>query len=100
MSPLLANIYLHEMDKYIESKYLAFSNNQRVRRRKQGEGNHLYVRYADDFVILCNGSKADAQRTKEELGELLDNMGLTLSEEKTKLTHITEGFIFNGPLKS
>ena len=33
---------------------------------------------------------------KEELGELLKTMGLTLSEEKTKVTHITEGFHFLG----
>ena len=33
---------------------------------------------------------------KEELGEFLSTMGLTLSEEKTKVTHITEGFDFLG----
>src|SRR5438270_12738471 len=33
---------------------------------------------------------------KEELEELLSTMGLTLSEEKTKVTHITEGFKFLG----
>jgi hypothetical protein len=54
------------------------------------------VRYADDFVVLCNGTKAQAQAMKEELGELLSTMGLTLSEEKTRITHITEGFDFLG----
>ena len=33
---------------------------------------------------------------KEELKHVLDQMGLKLSEEKTKVTHITEGFIFLG----
>ena len=33
---------------------------------------------------------------KEELGGLLDTMGLTLSKEKTKVTHITKGFHFLG----
>ena len=33
---------------------------------------------------------------KEELEAVLDHMGLTLSEEKTKVTHITEGFTFLG----
>ena len=33
---------------------------------------------------------------KEELGGFLSTMGLTLSEEKTKVTHITEGFDFLG----
>ena len=49
-----------------------------------------------DFVVLCNGTKADAHQMKEELRGLLDKMGLTLSEEKTKLTHLTEGFTFLG----
>ncbi len=96
MSPLLANIYLHELDRYMESKYLNLSDWARASRRRQGKGNYLYVRYADDFVVLCNGTKAEALAMKEELKELLSTMGLTLSEEKTKVTHITEGFNFLG----
>ena len=96
MSPLLANIYLHELDTYMESKYLNLTNAQRQWRRKKGKGNVLYVRYADDFVVLSNGTKAEAQAIKEELGEFLSTMGLTLSEAKTKVTHITEGFEFLG----
>jgi RNA-directed DNA polymerase len=96
VSPLLANIYLHELDRYMGSNYLSFSSGQRHWRRKQGKANFLYVRYADDFVVLCNGTKEQAQGIKEELGGLLSTMGLTLSEEKTKVTHITEGFNFLG----
>ena len=96
ISPLLANIYLHELDRYMESTYLNLSYNARARRRKKGIGNYHYVRYADDFVVLCNGTKAEALAIKEELGKLLSTMGLTLSEEKTKITHITEGFTFLG----
>jgi RNA-directed DNA polymerase len=96
ISPLLANIYLHQLDRYMESKYLNLTSNQRRARREKGVGNCLYVRYADDFVVLCNGTKAEALAIKEELKELLSTMGLTLSEEKTKVTHITEGFIFLG----
>lgn len=96
VSPLLANIYLHEFDTYMESTYLNLSNDQRYRRRKQGESNYLYVRYCDDFVVLCNGTKAQALAMKEELQHVLDHLGLTLSEEKTKVTHITEGFTFLG----
>src|SRR5712691_8592587 len=88
VSPLLANIYLDAMDKSMESKSLKLSESQRSRRREQGKGNFLYVRYADDFVVLCNGTKAAAQDMKEALKTLLAHMGLTLSEEKTKLTHI------------
>ncbi len=96
VSPLLANIYLHELDRYMESNYLNLTQGQRAWRRNQGKGNYLYVRYADDFVILCNGTRADAQHMKEEVRALLNHMGLRLSEEKTKITHITEGFKFLG----
>jgi retron-type reverse transcriptase len=73
----------------MESKYLNLTESQRAKRRKQGIGNVLYVRYADDFVVLCNGTKAEAHATKQEIGELLRTLGLTLSEEKTKVTHTT-----------
>jgi len=96
VSPLLANIYLHELDRYMESKYLDIPERDRRRRRYHGKSNFLYVRYADDFVVLCNGTKAEALTMKEELRVVLSNVGLTLSEEKTKVTHITEGFIFLG----
>ena len=96
MSPLLANIYLHELDRYMESTYLNLTANQRKRRRAQGKSNFLYVRYADDFVVLWNGTKAQAQAIKEEIGGVLDHMGLKLSKEKTKITHMTEGCTFLG----
>src|SRR6266436_8219510 len=80
----------------MESNYLNLGDYARARRRKQGKSNYLYVRYADDFVVLCNGSKAEALAMKEELKGVLSNMGLTLSEEKTKVNHITEGFDFLG----
>jgi hypothetical protein len=49
-----------------------------------------------DFVVLCNGTKAEAHAMKEKLKELLSTMGLTLSGEKTRVTHITDGFNFLG----
>jgi RNA-directed DNA polymerase len=96
VSPLLANVYLHELDRYMESNYLNLSRPQRYRRRGKGLSNFLYVRYADDFVVLCNGTKAQASAMKEELKDVLNHMGLKLSEEKTRITHITEGFTFLG----
>jgi RNA-directed DNA polymerase len=96
ISPLLANIYLHELDRYMESTYLNLSQYEKHKRRRQGKSNYLYVRYADDWVAICNGTKEQAYAMKEELRIVLQNMGLTLSEEKTKVTHITEGFTFLG----
>jgi len=51
ISPLAANIYLHQLDRYMESTYLHFTSIQRVRRRKRGKGNVLYVRYADGTPV-------------------------------------------------
>ena len=85
VSPLLANIYLHTLDRYMESTYLNFTKYQREKRRREGKGNVLYVRFADDWVVLCNGTKAEAHAIKQELGEFLSTMGLTLSEDSTKL---------------
>ena len=51
---------------------------------------------ATRLVVLWNGTKAEALVMKEELKDLLSTMGLTLSEEKTTVTHITEGFNFLG----
>jgi len=96
VSPLAANIYLHALDKYMETNYLNLTDSERAPKRRQGKANCLYVRYADDFVVLCNGTRAQALTMKEELKNVLQNMGLTLSEEKTKVTHITEGFDFLG----
>src|SRR5881409_1883853 len=80
----------------MESNYLSTPGWKRIQFRRKGKSNYLYVRYADDFVVLCNGTKAETQAMKKELGEFLSTMGLTLSEEKTKVTHITEGFDFLG----
>jgi hypothetical protein len=40
--------YLHTLDRYMESTYLNFTKYQRQKRRREGKGNVLYVRYADD----------------------------------------------------
>src|SRR5437588_6706974 len=50
VSPLLANIYLDQLDKYMETISLNLTYEQRRSRRKKGLGNFLYVRYADDCV--------------------------------------------------
>lgn len=96
VSPLIANVYLHELDKYME-RYTGLSKSEKARRRQQGLSNFVYVRYADDFVVLCNGTKAQAIALREELSEFLkQELRLELSMEKTKITHLNEGFKFLG----
>jgi len=96
VSPLLANIYLHELDKYME-KYTGLSTPEKTRRRRQGQANFVYFRYADDFVVLCNGTRQQAEELREELyGFLKETLRLKLSKEKTKITHLNDGVKFLG----
>lgn len=46
-----------------------------------------YVRYADDFILGFTGSKTEADEIKQKLSNFLKNIKLTLSQEKTKITH-------------
>jgi RNA-directed DNA polymerase len=86
ISPLLANIALHGMENAIG-----------VKRNSRGEiiGKRAVVRYADDFVCFCE-TKEDAEQVQQILTEWLKERGLTLSEEKTRIVHLTEGFDFLG----
>lgn len=95
-SPLLANIYLHELDRYME-RYTELSSWKRLQRKRKGLANFLYVRYADDAVVLCDGTRAQAEAMRQELHEFLKTeLQLELSLEKTKVTHVQDGFEFLG----
>jgi len=98
ISPLLANIYLHELDKYMwENHIYKTSGRRRWDRDKRGIGSVKYIRYADDFLVLTNGRKDEALALKEEVKLFLkDKLKLTLSDEKTKVTHINDGYEFLG----
>jgi len=87
ISPLLLNVALHGMEPALGVQY-----------NSKGEiaGTRAVVRYADDFVVFCE-SREDAERVKDRLLPLwLTGRGLTLSEEKTRIVHLTEGFDFLG----
>ena len=60
--------------------------------------NLRFARYADDgCVFLTRANKRYAELLKEEISEyLLDRCGLELSMEKTKVTHVRDGFEFLG----
>jgi len=96
VSPLLANIYRQELDRYME-RYTVLSHSEKTKRRQHQQANFVYVRYADDFVVLCNGTKSQAEAWREELYLFLKStLRLELSKEKTKITHLNEGFKFLG----
>ncbi len=156
ISPLLANIFLHQLDEYIEKeldanrsqsqKQLNSRRNpeycvierritrlRRKLRETDREGHRLitgelrelerqrkripflakekkhpckvkYVRYADDFVLLIVGAKSEAEAIRNKVKERLSEMGLSLNEGKTKITHWSRtvpflGYNIKGKLK-
>jgi RNA-directed DNA polymerase len=86
ISPLLANIYLNPLDHSLEAAGFAF------------------VRYADDFVILCK-TREDADRALEMVQNWVESNGLTLHPTKTKVVDAREqsfdflGYSFRGKFR-
>ena len=80
ISPLLANLYLHSLDKLMM------------------QAGYMMVRYADDFVILCQ-SREDAQNALALAQQWVDDKGLTLHPDKTHVGNcllVGQGFEFLG----
>jgi RNA-directed DNA polymerase len=77
ISPLLANIVLNHLDWELD---------------KLG---YRLVRYADDFVVVCQ-TKAQAEEAKAEVTRILNQLGLQLSPEKTRITTYGKGYSFLG----
>lgn len=86
VSPLLANIALHDMESALG-----------VHRQKCGSpiSKRAIVRYADDFLVFCD-TREIAEQTIKDLQVWLAERGLSFSEEKTRIVHLTEGFDFLG----
>lgn len=98
-SPLLANIYLSVLDRHFAAIWDKDMSPawRRQQRRRKGLPNYRVIRYADDFVVLIHGTRADADTIRNEIGLLLaDKLKMTLSAEKTLVTHIDDGFVFLG----
>lgn len=98
LSPCLANIALSALDEHFVNAWetMMAGDHDRRRRRRHGEPLYRLVRYADDFVVLVSGTKAQAEALKVEIAAVLSTMGLRLWEEKTEVCHISEGFVFLG----
>lgn len=97
LSPLLANIALSVLDEHFAAKWEALGPEwTRAKHRRAGGAAMKLVRYADDFVVLIHGRRADAEALWDEVGAVLAPMGLRLSVEKTRICHIDEGFDFLG----
>jgi RNA-directed DNA polymerase len=98
-SPLLANIYLSVLDRYFAEIWERDMSPgwRRQQRRRRGLPNYRLIRFADDFVVLVHGTRSDAETIRRQVGEMLaERLKMTLSAEKTHITHIDDGFVFLG----
>ena len=98
LSPLLANVALSALDERFMGDWekTMATRVDRARRRSHNDATYRLVRYADDFVVMVAGTKAHAEELKHRAQAALAPMGLRLSEEKTRITHLDEGFDFLG----
>jgi RNA-directed DNA polymerase len=93
LSPLLSNVALSVLDRRFEAAWVSRSPDQRKRDHAKGRPSYRMVRYADDFVVLVRGTEAQAHQIKEQTAEFMaEQMRLTLSPEKTHITHVDDGF--------
>ena len=93
ISPTLANITLDGMERLVKSRYP--SNRPKGTKGKWKSKKVNLVRYADDFIVTA-ADRETLIEIKSMLIAFLAERGLELSEEKTLITHITEGFDFLG----
>lgn len=103
ISPLLANVYLAAIDE----RYGRWSMRPRERPqnaadrrlydRRRNRPTFFAVRYADDFVVLTDGTREEAETEKLALAQFLkQELRMELSMEKTRITQVGEGFDFLG----
>lgn len=83
ISPTLANMTLDGLERVVRTA---------VRRRNRVN----FIRYADDFIVTGKSKRLLEQTIRPAIETFLAERGLTLSPEKTAITHITDGFTFLG----
>ena len=95
ISPVLANIGLHGLEtaiKAIPYRDRPRKSHPKGQLNKKGMG---VIRYADDFIVTAN-SKENILGAKKEIEKWLENRNLKLSEEKTSIVQVEDGFDFLG----
>ena len=94
ISPVAANMVLDGLEALLDARY----GSTGIDGTHQGSPKYqvYFVRYADDFVITCNSKELLVDEIKPMVCDFLAERGLELSQEKTRVTHISEGFDFLG----
>jgi RNA-directed DNA polymerase len=90
ISPVLANLVLDGLEERLKK---AFPH------KRAGQGPQFkinLIRYADDFIITGRSKELLENEVKPLVEEFMGERGLTLSQEKTRITHIEAGFDFLG----
>lgn len=83
ISPTLMVMTLAGLEKHVKSN-------------ARKKGYHVnFVGYADDFIVTRHSKECLVNEVKPLIAGFLAKRGLTLSEEKTKITHINDGFVFS-----
>lgn len=89
ISPVLANLALDGLEREIRALYP-------TKTRKSDRAKVNFVRYADDFIITGSSKEILVDEVMPLIGRFLKGRDLELSEEKTKITRIEDGFDFLG----
>lgn len=90
ISPVLANMCLDGLETVLTTHF------GRKSTAKASKHKVNYVRYADDFIVTGISREILEREVKPLVTDFMSQRGLTLSEEKTAITHIVEGFDFLG----
>src|SRR5690606_12931904 len=83
ISPVLSNMTLDGIAAMINNQF-------------EGQKGVIYVRYADDFIVTAHTEEFLKYKVKPAIESFLKERGLELSQEKTVITHIKDGFDFLG----
>jgi group II intron reverse transcriptase/maturase len=96
VSPLLSNVVLNKLDWFLHSQ--GRHGLESGYAWKAGRPNVRFVRYADDWcVFITRASKQYAERLRDQIRDrLAQQCGVELSLEKTRITHVRNGFNFLG----
>lgn len=92
ISPTLSNMVLDGLSKRLDE---ALGIRRKDTYYKNPYKVHL-IRYADDFIVTASDKSILSKKVKPIIEAFLRDRGLELSEAKTKITHINDGFDFLG----